>query len=851
MRFVASPLIQFPYFCAPMRKILLPAFLFISLAILAQTPGPNPGRMDTAALNRMPKIGKVLGIIKDSVSGKVVDYASVALLRMPDSAVAGGSVTNARGEFLMENLGMGRYMIVITSVGYRKYFSRSFFLMPNKPETNLGAVLINPSSRQVKEVQVDANRQEVLRSIDKTTYIVGTNLVNTGGTATELLQNVPGVSVDIDGNISLRGNANVTVLVDGKPSAITGGSKASILSQFPAGSIERIEVISNPGAKYDAEGMAGIINIILKKDKLKGFNLNASVGTGTHDKYPASIGMNYRVKKFNFYTNYNYRSEARWWNSWSNRQNHYSINGRDTAFNVNNSGSGINNSFNHLAKAGVDWYINNSNSMGISATLNSRKENSRGSLDYIYEDAFETATKKEFRESSTYDKNASIELNTDYRHIFKNPKNDLTASASFSRWLRISDASYSNFNRNMNSNELLDNFLDQKNNMEGDFTFYTFQSDYSQAADKGKIETGIKSTGRFSTSLNDAFIYNESKKQYENDTLFTRHFDYTDQVHAAYFQYSAAFKKIIYQAGLRAELSHVSGTSLISQEKFEFNYPGLFPSATVKYNYSKTIDLIISYSRRVNRPDIRALMPFKEYEDRLNYRVGNPMLKPENINSYEFSCYKTWKESSLGGTLYYRHTINMITRFRMLDTLTGITIGVFQNFSTSDNTGIELVHKSTLFKILQLNLSGNVFRNVIHGENVDASLQSTSFNWNTRGSISGRLTKTFTFQFTGFYMAPVVQPQGVFQGMSGVDFGTKYDFWKNAASLTFNISDIFNTRHFEVTNDVYGFTMQNYRKRETRIAMLTLSYKFGSQNEQQRFRKRQDQNNNDQRMDDF
>lgn len=798
----------------------------------------------------MPAIGKIYGIVADSITRKPIDYATITLIRLKDSSIVSGAVSSSKGDFLLENLPMGRYKLLVTMVGYKKKEIGPVMIFPNQTEFNAGTIYLSTSSRQIKEVEVTADKSVSLNTIDKRVFEVGKNLISTGGTATEVLQSVPGVTVDIDGNVSLRGNANVTVLIDGKPSTLSGSSRAAILQQLPAGSIERIEVITNPGAKYDADGMSGIINIITKKDKMKGFNLNASVGAGTHDKYNASLGLNYRTRKFNFYTNYNFRSEARYGWGHSERKNSYA----DTVYFSNNDSKSLNHSLSHVGKAGMDWYINSQNTLGVSAMVNVRQEKGQNNINYFFLDGAEVPYFKTYRQNTSTDSNVSVDATLDYKHIFKDPKKELTASATYSTSARNSDAGYVNYNRNISTNELTNVFLDQKNVSGTQFNVLLFQADYSNPiGESQKFETGIKSTNRFNTTLYDASTRNLVSHQYENDTLLTRHYSTSEQIHAAYFQYTGKWKEFTYQAGLRGELAVISGKSLLSPETFHFSYPGFYPSGLVKYTYRKSNDFQVSYSRRVNRPEARSLLPFTEYEDLLNVRVGNPALKPENINSFEASYYKTLAKHTLGASVYYRHTVNMITRMRTLDTATGVTTMMNRNFSSSDNTGIELITKSTLFKMLQFTTNINLYQNTVNGSNVDATLQSSAFNWNARGMLSGRVSKAFTFQFSGFYMAPTRQPQGTFQGMSGIDGGCKYEFWKGNASVTANVSDILNSRHFEMTNFGYGFTSDNYRKRETRIGMITFNYRFGSNNENQRSkRNRQDQNNqNDNRMDDF
>lgn len=830
-----------------MRNIIGVVLNLCVISVWAQSNGG--GMMDTAILNKMPKVGKVTGTIIDSSNRKAIDYASVVLLRVLDSNVVSGVVSNENGEFVMENLPMGRYTLVVATVGYKKYKGKPFMILPRNPEIALGEIKLSPISLNISEVVVSGEKQALLNTIDKRVIDVGKSLINSGGTATEVLQNVPGVTVDIDGNVSLRGNANVIVLIDGKPSGITGSSRAAILQQLPAGSIDRIEIITNPGAKYDADGMAGIINIITKKDKMQGFNTNITLGMGTHDKFNAGLGINYRVKKLNLYANYNFRSEARFGDGHSERRNQYSNGGIDTIFYNNNISDNLNKSVSHVAKAGFDWYLNNSNTLGFSTTLNSRNETGVGTIDYIFLNALTETTAKTYRETNSTDKNISVDYALDYKRILKH-KREFTTSATLSTNIRNSNAEYINYEKDILTNTFGILLLTQQNKTYTNFNVFTAQADYSiPLSENHKIETGLKTVNRLIQNNFDASNYDISKKEFENDTLFTQHYNYEEHIHAGYVQYTGLIKSVTVQAGLRGEWALISGKSLLSNTLFNFQYPGIYPSALAKYTYKKTNDFQVSYSRRVNRPDARQLLPIKNYEDAYNFQVGNPLLKPESINSFELSYYKTVKAHSFGTTLYYRHTVDMITRLRTLDTLTGIATGTFRNFSSSDNTGLEVIIKNTIMKAIQITTNINLYQNKVNGSNVDATLQSTAFNWNARTMIAGRLSKSFSFQISGMYMAPTKLPQGSFQGMSGIDLGGKYEFWGTKANITFNISDILNSRHFELYNFGTGFTSDNYRKRETRIGMITFNYKFGNTDQPVRKKNRADQG--EPRMDDF
>jgi outer membrane receptor for ferrienterochelin and colicin len=292
-------------------------------------------------------------------------------------------------------------------------------------------------------------------------------------------------------------------------------------------------------------------------------------------------------------------------------------------------------------------------------------------------------------------------------------------------------------------------------------------------------------------------------------------------------------------AGLRGEETMVKGNSENDAKDFSNSYFDLFPSATLKYNYKSFNDFQLSYSRRINRPGNQQLNPFTDYSDSLNVRTGNPKLKPEYINSYELTYMRKIREQSLSGTLYYRHTDNLMSRYRTIDTQTGVTTVSFQNYSSSENTGVEVVLRNQIGKNFNIMTSFNYYENKIKASNLEAELQSTSTNWNLRSTVNYKITPATSLQVSGNYMSPVKQPQGSFKGMSGVDAGIRQEFMKGKLALNINVSDIFNNRKFQIHNVGTGFDLDVWRKRESRIAMFTLSYRFGSTDASMSGKKRQ------------
>jgi len=804
--------------------ITLNIFLF-ALAGFSQQPN-YPGMRDSSmrggmnrdsALRNMPAICKVIGTLQDSLTKSGLEFTSVAVLKVRDSSIVGGTLTNGKGQFSIEALQPGKYFLRISAIGYRKMDSKPFLLNPMDPTKDFGIVYVASSQKNLKEVEVQGERADYVNSLDKKIYNVERDLVSTGGTASDVLRNVPSVNVDIDGKISLRGSENLTILIDGKPSSLGGGDKASLLQQLPAGSIDQIEIITNPSARYDAEGMAGIINIKTKKDKRSGINGSLTLGAGTRDKYNAGVSLNNRTKKTNLNVSYNFREETRRSSGISTRQNFIAfLNPLEDS-----ESEGRNQNFNNSFRSSLDINLSNNTTLGFSGGYSEKSEGKYELNNTAYIDSSSNDAGGFYRMTNSTGENKNMEGGVDIRHMIPGTKREWSASANYSN------------SHNIDADKFLTvDSAFQYTSLDRDVEFTTFvaQSDYTHPINQNaKFESGLK--GTFRTSDNDQVGLNRNGFDLAN----TNHFIYSDEITAAYLQFAgkapALFKKekfVELQGGVRVENTKIIGNAEVDSDDFEYNYTNLFPSAAIKYTVKEKNDFQLVYSKRVNRPNPQNLNPFTDISDVRNVRTGNPRLQPEYIDSYEFNYFRKIKEHSVSATLYYRYTKNLISRFRSIDSLTGVSTMTFINYSSSANTGLEIVVKNQFGKAVSSTTTFNYFNNKINGENIDAALQSTSNNWTLRGNINIKASKTTSLQITGMYMSAIRNPQGTFRGMSGIDIGARRDFMKGKLNLSVNITDIFDTRKMVIHNVGEGFVYDAERKRESQVANFTLVYRFGS-----------------------
>jgi outer membrane receptor protein involved in Fe transport len=824
--------------------VLLSVFVLIFSRVHGQDrpSGPGTGRPGFDA----PKIGIISGIVLDDSTSAPLPFVSVGVFRLPDSVAAGGGLTDEKGRFKIQELTPGNYFLRANSVGYRSRTVAAGRINPEKFHLSGLEIRMRSSVTRLKEIKIEAEAPEYVNSIDKKVYSVGKNIVNMGGTVTDVLQQIPSVQVDMDGKVALRGSENVTILIDGKPSGMLGNDRRAVLQQIPAAVVDEIEVVTNPSAKYDAEGMAGIINIKTKRDKFQGTNGTANTGIGTNEKYNAGLSMNDRTMHRNLYFNYNYRHERRN-NTAEGEQYNYS----GERYSWENNSFGTNTTDGHNAKAGMDLYFGPRNTLGLNAGFSDRKEVKPDQVSYSFYDSTGTlydplSIHPSFTKVNRSDeRNTNFDAGVDFKHTWSANKGEFTASASGSGNNRRDDGLF--------SNSLFDQqeVPYQKSHNGGRFRTVIAQADLSWPFRKfpGKLDAGFKNTSRKVSSEQDLGYYSSVTGTYVDDARFGDVLDFSEQVSAAYAMYSGKYGKFEYNAGLRIENTSV-GIDSRQAGTYSNDYLKLFPSTFLKYVINSKREVQLSYSRRINRADSRQLNPFTDYSDSINIRRGNPYLNPELTNSFDLSFARNYEGGSFTASVYFRHTDDLISRFRNYDPVTEINTMTFINYSSSENLGVEATTRLAIVKSLTVMGSVNFFRNTINGENVSAELQSEANQFNGRVNVNARLTTTTTFQLTANYMSPMKSPVGEFRGMSGVDAGVRQDLWKGKGSLNLNVTDIFRTRVMNVHNFIEGqYDYRGERYRESRIGMLTLQYRFGSNDTNQRRKSRQEQRPSNEMMD--
>ena len=796
-----------------MKHIVFLLFFLVPIVGYSQSNVPRFEQLNNGTLK-----GKII----DAKTLEPVEFATIAIQSLSKPSISKGCISNEKGVFILKNIPAGIYKIIFKYIGYNQQTLDSVVILANQ-EYKTATIKLLSSQKKINEVTIEGQQGAFRSNIDKKIFDVDKNITNAGQSMLEVLKNVPSVSVDIDGNVSLRGSENVTILIDGKPSSLTGSSRKAILEQIPASSIQSIEIITNPSAKYDPDGMAGILNVILKKKSMQGLNGLVSVSAGTGNKYNGSSTLNYRNRKINLFANYTYKNNQRRNSGHTYRENFFT----DTIFYYNQTNQSKKNDIGQTGKIGADFTINEKSYIGVSSTFNISNNTNKDSILYTNKDENDYTSRIYNRITNKTENESSIDISLNYQKKFKREGKLLTLEANRS-------SSLSN-----NSDEIVQNDLDfyyliipinpanQNTVSNTKFSINTAKLDFSYPInEKSRFETGLKSTIRNNDKDFLSEDYSYQTNEWINNLGLSNHFIYNEQVYAVYATYSNGYKNFTYQFGTRAEKAYIIANLANTAEKYLSNYLSFYPSIHLNQKLKNDQELQLSYSRRVNRPGFRELNPFPEYNDPLNLRVGNPYLKPEYIDSYELSDIKYFKKLSLSSSIYYKKTNNVIQRIKEIQP-SGVAITSNINLNSAISYGVEMIAKTDLFKWWNLTTSINFYQSIINGTNVDAALNNDGISWFAKMMSNFTVWKNMQIQVSGNYQAALPLPQGTMKPNYNVDIGLKKDILKNKASISIACSDIFNTQQMNMILSNTNFYQDMTRKKESRILTFTFLYRFG------------------------
>ncbi len=757
-----------------------------------------------------------------------LENATVELLKSKDSSLAKVAITDKNGLAEFDNIRMGTYFAKISFINYTTQFTSLITVSADQLIVEVPKISLQPASAGMNEVVVTTRNPFIQRLSDRLVVNVENSIVSAGSSAMDVLERSPGVSVDQNDVIGLRGRQGVIIMIDGKPTPLTGADLANYLRGLPSNAIERIDLITNPSAKYDASGNSGIIDIRMKKDQRLGANgtVTAGYGQGIYPKANAGTTFNYRDKKVNIFGNYNY--------SYRMNLNHLIL---DRNFYTNGTFSGGDLKDNyaktpsnfHAVRAGADFFPDKKNIIGFVVTYNNGSFNSNTNNNSTVIDAGHQSASTFQTKALNDNANNNVVANINFKHSFNTTGKELTADIDYGEYRSNAISSTATKYYKLNGSALQPDYL-LNGNQDGKLTLKTAKADYVNPLPKGaRFETGLKTS--YVSSDNDARFFDASSGTPVDDPNKTNRFFYEEYNNAAYFNFSQDVKKFNFQFGLRGEHTHLKTHQVKGNIYFDSSYLQLFPSAFFNYKIKEDQTIGVSVSRRIDRPGYSQLNPFLFLIDVTTYATGSPSLLPQFTWSYELN----YTVKGINFTAAYSHTTNSqniaIARFKdvfpTIPQADNVTVQIPINLSSSDYYGVTVAAPIKISKRWNMINNANVYYNHFNG-----TLGSTTLN-NGKPAFDYRVNNTFTLgkgwvtelnanvTTGGQYGFMVLDPQ------YGVAAGVQKSMFKNKGTIRFNITDIFWTNLPKAVITYTNYIEKWHAYRETRVANLTFTYRFG------------------------
>lgn len=775
--------------------------------------------------------GEIKGKVIDSKSQEALEFVNISVEKKGTNDLVKGTITDQSGSFSLDKLADGDYTITISFVGYKPY-EQNLSIKKAAKTVNLRTVSLIEDTHLLREVQVIGQKSQMKLEIDKKVFNVDQNIASTGGSASDVLSNIPSVEVDNEGEVSLRGSTSVTIWINGKASGLSADNRAQILEQMPAESIEKIEVLTNPSAKYSPEGTAGIINIVLKQDRKAGYYGSVQAGVDTRGGYSASGNFNYSSSKLDAYASLGYRERKRVGGGYTNRLN---INNKDTTYlkQVSDQDGGGGNIF---ARMGLTYHLTKKDHLSFGAFGMFGNRDNKSTIDYTSNVPGSFVESQRLTNSENDMNGGNIEVG--YKHEFSENSN-IDFIASYNIWSMDEMSIYTQESKYKNGPGR-NSYQRQEGGMNNGE--WEFQLDYvNKFNTNNKLEAGFKST----ISREDSPVETYKRNKYKPDTeeedkdLFNQ-FIYNKDIHALYATYSGKYKKLGYQVGMRGEYSKVDTKSLKygeSKDDVKFHtddYFSLFPSAFLSYELPSNSEVQLNYTRRIWRPWGRQLNSFVNITDSTNISFGNPYLTPQYSNAFEFNYIKNWEDHMLSLSGYYRTTEDVIQRISYLEN--NVMKSTFENIAETQSAGLEVVGKNKLFNFLDLTTTVNLFYYKLDGfsylpegaKDPVIGKPEEDFSWNMRMIGNFVLPYSISLQLTGNYNAKQVIAQGYRKPNYSLDAGIRKSFMDRKLSLSISARDLLDSRKWHTVTSGTGFEQDSKNWRGGRQVGITLTYSFGN-----------------------
>ena len=768
---------------------------------------------------QLPAKSSISGLIVEKKTKEPLEFVNVSLFHSGDSTFFAGVTSSKDGKFSISNVPLGNYYLQLKSLGYEQAIIPDIAVKASTPII-LGTKALHVSAILLKDVSVVKKQTALLSSIDRKTYNVEKDIMGQTGSASDILQNIPSVSVDIEGNVSLRGSSNVTFFINGRPSALLKRNSAVALQQIPANTIERIEVITNPSAKYKPDGIGGILNIILKKEKQKGTNGTFMANVGNDSRFNTNLTLNYNTGKMNIFGSYGFRR-----NYSSHTSESYRIN-RDSMLNIVNILESTSNSqarpYSHLGNFGIDYQMNKNNKLELAGDINVQDMHRTQSSLSTWKDE-DLNIIRQYTTSTTNDEpEMEWEASAVYIHQFNEEGHELQFEFNISDYDETEDNRYKESYTVPSGNVDLTKMLIKK----GGPTTNVYAEYTLPIGDETELEAGY--VGEFFTD-NISYLghyYDANSNEWIKDVTKSNDFIFRQDIHALYGTLAHSFEKFSFMAGLRAEQALITSHLMTLDSLVPNNYFRVYPTLHLAYDINDEQQFQLNYSHRVRRPDSDEMNPFPEYSDPRNMEAGNPHLKPEQIHSIEFG-YQLKKELfTIQPSLYYRYTYDAFTQIYTIVN-DSVLLRTEANLSKNQSLGGEFIATLNAGKLMTLNWSTNAYYNVINASNLGYSANKSAFAWNSKIGANINITNSTMLQLYGYFRSKRLTAQGSYDASYYTNMGLRQNLFKNKASLVFTVSDVFNTLKSSGLIDTPILYQKWTRKRISQIVYLGFTYRFG------------------------
>jgi outer membrane cobalamin receptor len=786
-------------------------FTIFVLAVSIASFGGN-----LTAQNKTPDI---TGIIVDKTSGSPLESATIQVFNNQDSSLTGGGLSDKDGKFIVSGIPEGNYYIRISYIGYNNAVAKNVGIKNTSKTINLGTVRLEQSSEMTQEIEVIGEAPVMTFEAGKQVYDAKKDLTAQSSNTLELLRNIPSVEVDNDGNVSLRGSSNVKILIDGKPSALLSAG-TQVLQNIPANMVDKVEVITNPSAKYEAEGVSGLINIIMKENSALGYNGNMRINGGTQDKYNLSMTASAKKNKLTLTGSYSFWDYNVPGKTQFARETFNSINSRYIDQNLNWKFNGIS----HFGSAGVDYDFDKDNTLSFLGNIFVYNRNITGTdvLNFYSPELTNTGNITYYNDDGR--NGINLEGTVTFTKKYEKKEKELTAFVNYSNRNEYTNQNYESYDEN--------NSLYKTNRQDNyRFSFLNGQADFTSPFGKNdmfKLETGLKSNLRF---INGTYSYNYfdnplnswlSVPGTENNA------DYSDMINALYANFSGKYKDFSMQAGLRSEHTFIDFSILNNTQQYNRKYLDFFPSISASQKLGNANQVQASYSRRINRPGLFFLNPFVDRIDEYTIRSGNPYLNPEYINSYELRYIRDFKILTATVSGFYRNLNNMITFITNTDT-NGVSYMKPENRGQNNTYGLEAILQGGFAKWWTYNGSISYYNtNVIDNTN-GINFDVDYYSWGGRMQTNSAIPDLFDVQLTYFYQGKQVNSQGEISPFQMFNLAVQKSILDKKLTVGLRVNDLFNQQRFKMVRGDANFSQNLYQKMESRAVFLTLTYNFGEQ----------------------